>query len=129
MSLVDLIVACLIIAIMVVSSSAILEYTKDKLVDSENYYEATKFSMATLEELRPLDYTDPALDITPPDQRHAADLPFPCNLRDRYSGNRSYVVSEQNWDVASSYKEIIVATSWVYKGQNKSVSLGVVKRQ
>ena len=130
MNIVDLIVGVVILAIIMVASSSFLGYVKDSLVNSENYYEANKFSMATLEELQPLLYdADPELTVNLPNTVHDTALPD-CKLRNSYGGGRSYTVTENNWDLLGTYKykEITVTTSWVYKGQNKSVSLGALKR-
>jgi len=130
MNIVDLVVAGLILAILVVVSSSSLGYIKTRLVDSENYYEANKFSMATLEKLQPLSYTDP-VDTALAIGTHNEDLPTECKLATNHSGKRSYEVTEKHWDSPGTtygYKEINVTTSWKYEGNDKSVTLGSLKR-
>ncbi len=130
MNIIDLIIASLIVAIIIVTSASSLWYTKISMVDAENYHEANKFSMATLEKLQPLPYTD-SIDHALDTGTHTEDLPADCKLVINYSGKRSYEVKENHWDspgTTYNYKEINVTTSWKDKGNDKSVKLGVLKR-
>jgi hypothetical protein len=137
MSLADVIVGGIIIAVLIVGCTSVFGFVKDYLVDAENYYAANKFSMQTIEELQILDYTDsllgagdhtPTNPIPPPPYVRGLEA---CKLRDTYDGVRSYFVSENHWDAAETYhyKEIKVTTKWKYKGKDKSVLLVIFRRR
>jgi hypothetical protein len=124
------------VGVMVICGASIFGVVKDFLVDAENYYEAYRFSMEPLEQAQPILYADPFLNVATIDMPNTP-LPLPAgNLRDVFGGTRSYVVVERDWDNSPGppsglykYKEIIATTSWNHKGQNKSVSSGILKRK
>ena len=132
MNIVDLVVASIMIAIIVMASTSLAVFLKDGLIDSENYYEANNFTTAIMEELQPLSYRDDAWSLTPYPQ-HERPLPEGCKLRENYNGARHYEVGGGNeyWkdgDGSSVYKYVWVHTTWNYKGQFKQVVLFAVKR-
>ena len=130
MSILDVIIGSIIIALLIVGSTGLFGAVKDFLVDAENCYQANKFSMQTIEELKVLPYSDTALAASP-----APGLPYDrpldaSKLKDVFSGTRSYVVADKNWATGTDpYKEITVTTTWQYKGQTKPVSLVLLRRK
>jgi len=126
LSIADVIVGCVIIAILAVGGTSIFGLVKDSLVDADNYYEASKFSMETIEDLQVLPYSDLIVSATPYDRPLDA-----CKLKDIRSGTRSYVINQKYWDAPGTtygYKEIISTTSWIYKGKDKTISLAILRR-
>jgi hypothetical protein len=138
MSIIDVIVGGIIVAILVVGGTGIFGVVKDYLVDAQNYHEANKFLMEIIEDLQVLPYTDSALAPNPyPEEPHNKPLPTIsddseelCRLaKAPYNGTRSYRVIEQNWGASVyKYKEVIVIVTWTHKGREKSVSSGILKR-
>jgi len=132
LNIIDVVVASIMVAILVIASFSFFVFIKDSLIDSGNRYEANKFSIATLERLQPLPYADASLaaSATP----YNEPLPSDCNLIKIDPGaSRSYNVTEIDWDRtppedSRRYKQILVTTSWIRKGTPKTVSFGVLKR-
>lgn len=134
MNLIDALVATLIISVIAISSAGFLTYSKDMLVDSENYYEATKASMEKIEQFQQplLSYTNGSPEANLSVGLHndtSADIDSTYDLKTKFTGTRTYNVNESNWgSSAYKYKDITVTTSWQYKGNTKSVSLEILKR-
>ena len=135
MSIVDVIVGSIIIALLIFSSTSTFGFVKDYLVDAENYYEANKFSMQTIEDIQAWPYSDNLRlkKNTPSNPSYSYPLPAdgnPSKVRDIFSGTRVYEVADKKWGTSpDDYKEIKVTTTWSHKGvNNKFVSLWILRR-
>lgn len=120
-SIMEIIAAIALLAVVTLTATSYAVYVKISNIKTGNYCQAAEFLVQQLEILSYYDYSDPLLSVNQAGTTHSAPLPdslpqFPDLLKDRYAGDRQYVVTEDSWDTANSgiskYKKIVVTITW-----------------
>jgi Tfp pilus assembly protein PilV len=102
LTLIEIIVSLLLIAILVVGLFAMFTWSARRNITSQHQVQAQDFSRDTLEELLVKDFSATELGLG----SHTAVLPA-CELKDNFGASRSYVV-----ETITEGKKISVTTRW-----------------
>lgn len=106
-TLVELIVAMMLISIIIVVGLQFLVYCQRFIIKSGTKLVAANFARETMEELYQDDYYSASLDVGAESKPLPTGVEFASNLADQYGGSRECTVTED-----ADYKVITVTVEW-----------------